>query len=106
MAFKAVFMAHAPDADPETHRCVIETPMYQLFVRVVRSQAQAVEACRRLVQEEGIHAVLLCPGFGHKEIAELVDAVGPGVGVFVARGDSPSNAVVREVMVREGWFQG
>ncbi|MGC8825402.1 MAG: DUF6506 family protein [Anaerolineae bacterium] len=105
MAFKALFLAHAPDADPETHQCFVETPTYQLFVRVVQNQAQAVAVCRRLAQEEGIHAVLLCPGFTHKDIAELAEALGPGVGVFVARGDSPSNAVVMEVMAREGWFR-
>lgn len=105
MAFKAVLVAHAPDADPEKHQCFVETPTYQIFVRVVRDQAQAVAVCRRLAQEEGIHAVLLCPGFTHKDIAELAEALGPGVGVFVARGDSPSNAVVMEVMAREGWFR-
>lgn len=105
MAFKAVFLAHAPDAEPAKHQCVVETPMYKLFVRVVQNQAQALEACRHLVQTEGIHAVVLCPGFTHKDIAELAEALGPGVGVFVARGDSPSNAVVMEVMAREGWFR-
>jgi hypothetical protein len=105
MALKALFLAHAPDAEPDRHQCMVETPMYQLFVRVVRNQAQALEVCRRLVAEEGIHAVLLCPGFTHHDISELAQAVGPKVGVFVARGDSPSNAVVLDVMAREGWFE-
>lgn len=104
MAFTAVFVAHAPDAEPEKHQCLVETPTYKLFVRVVRDQAQTLEVCRRLAQEEGIHAVLLCPGFTHKDIAELAEALGPGVGIFVARGDAPSNTVVMEVMAREGWF--
>ncbi|MGB9724566.1 MAG: DUF6506 family protein [Chloroflexia bacterium] len=104
MAFKAVFLAHAPDAEPEKHRGLIETPKYKLFVRVVQSQAQAVEVCRSLVHEEGIHAILLCPGFTHRDIAELAEAVGPNVGIFVARGDAPSNRVVTQVMETEGWF--
>jgi len=41
--FKVVFLAHAPDAEPEKHRCVIETSKYKLFVVVVKVQDQAVE---------------------------------------------------------------
>jgi hypothetical protein len=106
MAFNVVFVAHAPDADPEKHKCLIETPKYRLFVRVVKDQAQAVRVCQSLVEEEGVRAILLCPGFTHADIAALAEAVGQEVGVFVARGDAPSNRVVAEVMGREGWFSG
>lgn len=106
MAFNVLFLAHAPDAQPEKHQGLVETPKYRLFVRVVRNQAQAIEVCQNLVREEGIHAILLCPGFTHQQIAELAEAVGQNVGVFVARGDGPSNRVVAEVMQREGWFAG
>lgn len=104
MAFKAVFLAHAPDAEPEKHRCVIETPKYKLFVRVVKDQGQAVEVCQNLVKEEGIHSILLCPGFTHGNIAEISQAVGKDVGVFVARGDGPSSEATMGIMEREGWF--
>lgn len=104
MAFKALFLAHAPDADPDKHRCLIETTKFKLFVRVVEDQAQAVEVCRKLVKEEGIHSILLCPGFTHKNIAEISEAIGENVGVCVARGDGPSSRVAMEVMQREGWF--
>ena len=49
MAFKAVFLAHAPDADAEKHKCIIDTGKYKLFVVVVKDQDQAVEVCRKLV---------------------------------------------------------
>lgn len=104
MAFKVVFVAHAPDAEPDRHKCLIETPKYKLFVQVVRNQSQAVEACQKLVKKEGINAILLCPGFTHKAIAEIAEAAGPSVGIFVARGDSLSNRVVAEVMEKEGWL--
>ena len=104
MAFKAAFIAHAPDAEPEKHQCVIETPKYKLFVRVVQHQGQAVEVCQNLVKEEGIHSVLLCPGFTHKNVAEIAEAVGENVGVFVARGDGASARATIAVMEREGWF--
>jgi hypothetical protein len=104
MAFKAAFVAHAPDADPEKHRCVIETPKYKMIAVVVRNQKQAVRECKDLVQREEVHSVLLCPGFTHADIAEIVGTVGELVSVCVARGDGPSSRVVMEVMRREGWF--
>jgi len=47
MAFKVLFISHAPDANVQEHRCIIETPKYyKLFVVVVKDQKQAVEVCR------------------------------------------------------------
>lgn len=104
MAFKAAFLAHAPDADPEKHRCVIETSKFRLFVVAVKDQNQAVEVCKKLVKEEGINSILLCPGFTHKDVAQIAEAVGEKVGVVVARGDGPSSRVSMEVMKEEDWF--
>jgi len=105
MAFKVLFLAHAPDAEAEKHRCVIETSKYyKLFAVVVKDQEQAIEVCKKVVKEEGIQSILLCPGFTHRDIAEISEAVGENVGVFVARGDGSSNRTSMEVMRREGWF--
>jgi hypothetical protein len=101
MAFKAAFIAHAPDADPEEHKAVIETPKYKLFVNVVRDQGQAEEVCKRLVEEEGIQAVMLCPGFTHSGIAGIAEVVGENVGVNVARGDGPSTRIAMEIIGKE-----
>ncbi|MCK4580582.1 MAG: hypothetical protein KAU10_04460, partial [Dehalococcoidia bacterium] len=48
----------SPDAEPQRHRCAVETSRYKLFVTVVRDQVEALEECRKLVEEEGIHSVL------------------------------------------------
>jgi hypothetical protein len=105
VAFKALFLAHAPDADAEKHRCIIETPRYyKLFVVVVKDREQAVEVCKKFVEEEGVQSILLCPGFTHRDVAEISEAVGKDVGVFVARGDGPSNRISMQVMKSEGWF--
>ncbi len=101
MAFNVVFLAHAPDAEPEKHRCMIETSKYKLFSVVVRDQVQAVEECKKLVKEEGIHSVLLCPGFTHRNVAEITEAVGGNVSVAVARGDGPSSRVAAEIRRRK-----
>jgi hypothetical protein len=80
---------------------VIEPPKYKLFV-VVRGQDQAVEVCKKLVKKEGVHSVLLCLGFTHRDVAEI-SAVGENVGVFVARGDGPNNRVSMMMRKREGF---
>jgi len=100
MAFKAVFLAHASDAEPERDRSLIETSTYKLFTVVVKDQVQAVEECKKLVKEEGIHSVLLCPGFTEKDVTEITGAVGENVGVAVARGDSPGRQIPAQVRIR------
>jgi hypothetical protein len=104
MAFKTLFLAHTPDADPDKHRVVLETGKYRLTAVLVRNQAQALKVCREIVEGGGIHSVLLCPGFSHKDIAEIAEAVGPDVGVTVARGDPPSSRATAEAFRQEGWF--
>ena len=104
MAFKALFLAHAPDADKEKHRSAIDTGMYQLFTVVVRDQAEAVAVCRDFVEKKNIDAVLLCPGFTHSDVAEIVGTVGGNVAVCVARGDGPSGKVSLAAMKRAGYW--
>jgi hypothetical protein len=105
MAFNVLFLAHAPDGDPNEHRCVIETPdYYKLFVVVVKDQQQAIIVCKEAVEKEDVESILLCPGFTHRDIAELSVIAGRSVGVFVARGDGPSNKISMQAMTRVGWF--
>jgi hypothetical protein len=101
MVFKVVFLAHAPDANPEKHRGVIDTGKYKLYSVVVKNQTQAVIECRKLVDKEGIHSIVLCPGFTHRHIAEIVEVVRDKAGVFVARGDGPSSRITALVRRRE-----
>jgi hypothetical protein len=103
MAFKTLFIAHTPDAEPDKHRCVLETGKYKLTTVLVRNQAQALEAVRQAAKD-GLHSVLLCPGFSHKDIAEIAELAGPQVGVTVARGDPPGSRATTEAFRREGWF--
>lgn len=106
MVFKVAFIAHTPDADPEKHRWQIRTSKFELFIRLVKSQVEAIKTSEELQKKEGIHSILLCPGFTHKDVAELKEAVGENVGVFVARGDGPSNMISTEILRKEGWFEG
>jgi stage V sporulation protein SpoVS len=106
MAFKALLMAHAPDADPAKHRTAIDTGQYQLYTVAVKSQAEAIAVCREFVAEKGIDSVMLCPGFTHRDVAGIAEAVGENVGVTVARGDGPSNRVSQAALRRAGFIPG
>ena len=104
MAFKTLFMAHAPDADKERHRSYIDTGKYQLDVVIVKNQAEALEVSTRLFREKNIESILLCPGFTHQDMAEIVRATENKVAVCVARGDGPSNRISQEALKRAGFF--
>ncbi|RLE01493.1 MAG: hypothetical protein DRI99_07245, partial [Candidatus Aminicenantes bacterium] len=56
-------------------------------------------------REEGLHSILLCPGFTHKDVAEIQAAVKGQCGVFVARGDGPSSKITLSAMEKVGWFR-
>ena len=103
MPFKVLALAHAPDADHETHRSAIDTGLYQLFTVVVKTQREAMEVCRDFVDRKAIDSVLLCPGFTHRDVAQIAYAVGPDVGVSVARGDGPSSRVAKAARERAGY---
>jgi hypothetical protein len=102
MAFTARFMAHAHDADNTKHRSVIDTGSCRLYTVVVKDQEEAVEVCSRMVHENRIEFVLLCPGFSHADIAQIAKTAGPKVSVSVLRGDGPINRVALEAGRREG----
>ncbi len=104
MAFRVLFIAHAPDADKEIHRSIIDTGMYQLFTVVVKNQEEAVEVSSDFIKRENIDSILLCPGFSHSDVAEIAKTAGSNVAVFVARGDGPSSKVSQEALQREGYF--
>jgi hypothetical protein len=104
MAFKVLFLAHAPDADKDRHQSTIDTGMYQLFTVVVKNQAEALGVCREYAEERNIDSVLLCPGFTHSDVAEIARAAGGNVAVSVARGDGPSGRVSLAARKREGYL--
>jgi hypothetical protein len=104
MAFTALFIAHAPDADPEKHRAVVDTGLYRLFTVVVRDTEQALRVCRQMIADEGVDSVLLCPGNTHQDVAAVAAEVGDQVSVSVARGDAPSTRVAAKAMETAGWF--
>ena len=101
MAFKALFMAHAPDADMEKHQSLIDTGKYKLFTAVVKTQQDALTVCKRIHEKENLDSVLLCPGFTHQDISEIFDALDGKVSVCVSRGDGPSGKIAGAALQKE-----
>ncbi len=101
MAFKALFLAHAPDADYKKHYSIIDTGRYRLFTYVVKNQDEAIEVSKDIYKKEEITAILLCPGFTHGDVSELVRALEGKVSVSVARGDGPGNKISQAVIQKE-----
>ena len=104
MTFKALFIAHAPDADYEKHRNVINTGMYKLYSVVVKTQEEAIQVSKEYWQNESIEAIMLCPGFKHGDVAEIFEAVEGKVSVNVSRGDGPSSKISMEALKKAGFF--
>ena len=99
MPFSALCVVHAPDANKDEHRSEIHTEKYSLYTVAVKNQEEALDACREY--KDKIDSVMLCPGFANRDIAEIAEAVGEGVGVNVARGDGPSTRIAMETIMKE-----
>lgn len=103
MKFRTGFISLVPDADYREDGCDLETSVYELHVRLVRDQGEALKVCEELVEEE-IHSLILCPGFNHQMVAEISEVLGDEIGVTVARGDSSAGSIARKAMKEAGWF--
>ncbi len=103
MSFNALFIAHTPDADKAVHRSKISTGMYKLITVCIKNQTEALEVCDELVRPEAIDSILLCPGFTHLDVAEIVKATDNKVAVVIARGDTQSGRIVQKAMQRAGY---
>jgi len=101
MAFKALFLAHAPDADFEKHKSIIDTGKYRLLTVVVKTQDEAIKVSKSIYEKEKIDAIMLCPGFTHSNVAEIFEALDGKVSVNVSRGDGPSDKISQAVLQRE-----
>lgn len=84
---KAAFIFIAPEAEPQQHRSLIETPMVQLTVVGVKSYEAAAQVTNELVNQ-GIEAIELCGGFGVDGVAKVKQATGGKAVIGVVRFDN------------------
>ena len=102
MAFKVACLVLAPDADPDNHRALIQTSKVHLTGVMVKDPQQAVQVAQELSRNEGVHEIMLCPGFTHQAVSAIVDALEHKVTVSVARSDIPGVQTLTEVLSKEG----
>lgn len=84
--FKAAFIFIAPEAIPETNYSWVKTPEVEVKTLAVSSYEEACEQVTILL-EEGITAIELCGGFGHKGVAKIMEATEGKAEVGVVRFD-------------------
>jgi len=101
MAFKVLFLAHAVDADYKKHNSIIDTGRLRLISYLVRNREEAIKVAKNIYEKEIIHSIILCPGFSHKDVAEIFEALEGKVSVNIARGDGPSNKIAQSVLQKE-----
>jgi len=103
MAFKVLFLAHAPDGNYMEHNSIINTGMYKLYTYIVKTQLEALKISKELYEKDGIDSIILCPGFSHKDVSEIFEMLNGEVSVNVSRGDGPSSVISKKARDREGY---
>jgi len=87
MTLKAAFIFVAPEANPEKHRSIIQTPAVELTTVGVKNYSDAVSEAKALV-DNGVVAIELCGGFGAEGTALVKKAVGSKAAVGAVRFDN------------------
>lgn len=100
MAFKVLFLAHAPDGNYMEHNSIIDTGMYKFYTYIVKTQSDALKISKELYEKEGIDSIILCPGFSHKDVSEIFEILNGEVSVNVSRGDGPSSIISKKARER------
>jgi Family of unknown function (DUF6506) len=102
--FKIGIVMMAPDGDPDAHKVALRTARMEYILQIVEGGniEQSVEACRRLAQEQQVHAIFLCPGFDYSAVARVKEAVGPDVAVSVTMADMANSKLAVRLLAKEG----
>lgn len=86
MSLRAAFMFVAPEADPQIHRAIVQTPEVDVTTVAVRDYAEA-ERMAVALADEGMVALELCAGFGAEGLARVKKAVAGRIPVGAVRFD-------------------
>lgn len=84
---KAAFIFVAPDADPKVDASWVKTSRVHVLTVAVNDYQQGCDILDDLYHQ-GIRAIELCGGFGHKGVARIVDAAAGRMLVGVVRFDN------------------
>lgn len=84
--FKAAFIFVAPEANPTQHASWVKTENVHVKMVAVSDYRHGCELLDGMYQE-GIRAVELCAGFGHRGVAKMVEAAAGRMQIGVVRFD-------------------
>ena len=70
-ALKELFLIKVPNVVPRESRTEIVLPHYEFYTVLVEDYAMALEEGKKVVEEKGIHAVILCAGFSNEEVGDM-----------------------------------
>ena len=106
MKFKEAYIILVPEVnsrplitvDPIKDISVLDNAKYTCYTVLVQNQTQALQKCIELVNEKGVNVITLCPGFSHKDIAQIRDLVGNNVGICAAHSDDNTNRIVSKLI--------
>lgn len=100
---KELFLIKVPHVDRKDAYTSLVLPHYEFYTALVEDYEMALAEGTRIIEEKGIHAVILCAGFDNIEFGKLSQKFGPNVGVFVASGDTRSNHIVSKAIQMANW---
>ncbi len=70
---------------------------------IVKNPTEALGVAKEVHEKEGLHTIILCPGFTHADVAALFQALNGKVGITVARGDGPSSEIALPALQKNLW---
>ena len=71
---KMAFLVLVPDAEPDQHRCTLESGLVKMIVQMVPTMDKAVEVAKQMA-DEGVNPIELCGGFGNSMTGKIAEAV-------------------------------
>lgn len=87
-----MYVSKWADGDPKDVR-VIETPTYTLHSMTAGDLCDRIAEIGKYCRANKIHSIVLCPGFTHSMVTDVVEEVGKDVAVAVSRSDGPGSKV-------------
>lgn len=103
MALKEAFIIKVPNVDPKTHRSEMILPQYEIYTVLVNDYDQALIESKELVENKGVHGIILCAGFSNEEVGSMSKELADNVGVLVVRGDSRSSNIISNAIKSSNW---
>jgi hypothetical protein len=96
MKFNTLYVSKWGDGNPDDVR-VIKTDTYTLHSMIAGDSCDRFDVIGKYCRVNGIHSVVLCPGFTNAMVAQVAAEVGEHVAVAVSRTDGPGTKITGSI---------